>query len=148
MARVELSGVGGMAGEQLTGASRFATTWPEPPSQVQLNVRSIRAGVEVLEVHGDIDLTEAGAITERTHELLCGPARMVVLDLSGVRFMGSHGLTTVVRAHRTASEQNTELRGVTGVSNRAVIRPVTMTGLDRLIVWFPSVDEATAAEAV
>jgi anti-sigma B factor antagonist len=129
------------------GIDRFATTWPDPPSQVQLNVRSVRAGVEVLEVQGDIDLTEAGVISARTEELLCGPARMVVLDLSGVRFMGSHGLTTVVRAHRTAADQCTELRGVTGVSNRAVIRPVVMTGLDRLIVWYPSLDEATAAGA-
>lgn len=124
---------------------RYATSWPEPPSQVRLTVRSVRAGVEVLEVRGDIDLNESGAISERTHELLCGPARMVVLDLSRVRFMGSHGLTTVVAAHRTATEQGTELRGVTGPSNRAVIRPVRMTGLDRLIVWYPSVDEATAA---
>jgi anti-anti-sigma factor len=137
-----------MSGERLAGPARFATSWPEPPPQVQLNVRSIPTGVDVLEVRGDIDLTEAGAITARTRELLCGPARVVVLDLSGVRFMGSHGLTTVVQAHRTATEQNTELRGVTGVSNRAVIRPVRMTGLDRLFVWFPSVDEATAAPAV
>lgn len=136
-----------MPAEPQPGPARFATSWPEPPSQVQLNVRSVRAGVEVLEVRGDIDLTEAGAISARTHELLCGPARMVVLDLSGVRFMGSHGLTTVVKAHRTATEQQTELRGVTGVSNRAVIRPVRMTGLDRLIVWFPSVAEATAVPA-
>lgn len=133
--------------ERLADPDRFATSWPESPSQVHLNVRSIRSGVEVLEVRGDIDLTEAGAISARTHELLCGPARMVVLDLSEVRFMGSHGLSTVVQAHRTATEQRTELRGVTGRANRAVIRPVRMTGLDRLFVWFPSVDEATAAPA-
>ncbi|MBW0101836.1 STAS domain-containing protein [Pseudonocardia sp. KRD291] len=131
-----------MSTEQRTG-----TTWPQAESRVRLDESAPRAGVRVLAVAGEIDRTEAEEILERLVGLLGAPdAQLVVLDLAAVRFMGSHGLTTVVHAQRSAASLGRTLRGVTGAANRAVSRPITMTGLDRVIDWFPSLSSATATE--
>ncbi|MEQ3551117.1 STAS domain-containing protein [Pseudonocardia nematodicida] len=124
------------------------TSWPAPASRVQLRAHEPRSGVSVLEVIGEVDLTEADAIRERMTELL-REARTgrAVLDLSGVGFLGSHGLTAVVHSSRAATEAGIRLDGVTGPGNRAVIRPVRMTGLDQLIAWFPDLDAALAEDA-
>ncbi|MDN5915952.1 MAG: STAS domain-containing protein [Pseudonocardia sp.] len=125
--------------EQCTG-----TTWPRPQSRVRLDESAPQAGVRVLGVAGEIDRPEAEAILDRLVVLLRAPdAQLVVLDLSAVRFMGSHGLTAVVHAQRRAAALGRTLRGVTGAANRAVSRPITMTGLDWVIDWFPALPEAT-----
>ncbi|MEJ8278856.1 STAS domain-containing protein [Pseudonocardia spirodelae] len=123
-----------------------AGSWPEPTSRVSLREHTPRPGVTVLEVIGDVDLAEADAIRVRMSQMLhqTRPER-AVLDLSGVGFLGSHGLTAVVRSSRAAGEAGVRLDGVTGPGNRAVIRPVRMTGLDRLIAWYPDLDTALAA---
>lgn len=139
-----------MGGEPLTSSQqdvRTGTTWPQPESRVRLAESSPRAGVWVLGVAGEIDRLEAEAILARLDLLLRAPdTRVVVLDLTGVRFMGSHGLTLVVHAQRIATSLGRTLRGVTGPANRAVSRPVRMTGLDRVVDWFAGVPEATSAE--
>ncbi|GAA1390466.1 hypothetical protein GCM10009613_31090 [Pseudonocardia kongjuensis] len=116
-----------------------------PASKVRLRDHAPRPGITVLEVIGEIDQAEAEAIRLRMVELLrrTGPAR-AVLDLSGVGFLGSHGLTAVVRSSRAAVELGVLLSGVTGPDNRAVLRPVRMTGLDQVIRWFPDLDSALA----
>ena len=94
----------------------------------------------------DDDLAEAEAIRARMSEMLhqTRPAQ-ALLDLSGVGFLGSHGLTAVVRSSRAAGEAGVRLDGVTGPGNRAVIRPVRMTGLDQVITWYPDLDTALGA---
>ncbi len=121
-------------------------SWPEPHSRVSLREHTPAPGVTVLEVIGDVDLAEAEAIRARMAEMLhqTRPAR-ALLDLSGVGFLGSHGLTAVVRSSRAAGEAGVRLDGVTGPDNRAVIRPVRMTGLDQVITWYPDLDTALGA---
>lgn len=114
---------------------------------VRLDESSPRAGVQVLAVAGEIDRVEAEAILDRLTAMLRAPGtRLVVLDLSAVRFMGSHGLIAVVHAQRVAAAQGRTLRGVTGWANRAVSRTVTMSGLDWVVDWFPELPEATRTD--
>ncbi|MFP5020999.1 STAS domain-containing protein [Pseudonocardia phyllosphaerae] len=127
---------------------RSARTWPGGPDRVQLREHQPRPGLTVLEVTGEIDLSEADAIRERFAALVGGerPPERVVLDLSGVGFLGSHGLTAIVRASRAAREAGVRLSGVTGPENRAVIRPIRMTGLDLVVPWYADLTGALAAE--
>jgi len=117
----------------------------EPPSSSKVRLRDHvpRPGITVLEVTGEIDRAEAEAIQLRMVDLLhrTAPTR-AVLDLSGVGFFGSHGLTAVVGSSRAAEDLGVPLSGVTGPGNRAVQRPVRMTGLDRIIPWYPDLDSA------
>lgn len=123
----------------------FGPTWPVSTPRVELREHDPRPGVSVLEVYGEVDLVEADAIRTRMAALLGGSRpRRAVLDLSGVGFLGSHGLTAVVRSSRAADDAGVRLDGVTGPGNRAVIRPILMTGLDRVITWYPDLDSALA----
>lgn len=118
-------------------------SWPDPAPRVQVREHSPRPGVTVLEVIGEVDLLEADAIRNGMVALLGhGRPERAVLDLSGVGFLGSHGLSAVVRSSQAAGAAGVPLSGVTGPGNRAVIRPVRMTGLDRVLVWYPDLDAA------
>ena len=122
---------------------RTGPSWPEPAPRAELDTYIPRTGMAVLHVVGEIDHVEARVVQIRLIELLRAPdAQVVVLDLSRVTFMGSHALTAVVQAQRVAAELGRTLRGITGDGNRAVMRPVRMTGLDWVIEWFPGLPEA------
>jgi anti-anti-sigma regulatory factor len=61
-----------------------------------------------------------------------------ILDLTAVTFLGSAGLTALVEATRHSAAP---LRIVVD-SNRPVIRPIEVTGLDDVLRLYHSVDEA------
>ena len=78
---------------------------PEPPFATHLEERD---GRRVLRLTGDFDLSAApdaaAAITDA-----CDGAARVELDLSGVRFMDSSGLHTLVSARRRADRDGCAL---------------------------------------
>ncbi|OLR95042.1 STAS domain-containing protein [Actinokineospora bangkokensis] len=67
-------------------------------------------------------------------------AQVVVLDLSRVSFLDSAGLTHLVNAHTRCEQHAAELRVV--VADPVVTRPMELTGLDRVLRLFPTLDHA------
>jgi anti-anti-sigma factor len=65
------------------------------------------------------------------------------VDLTMTRFCDSAGLHVLVRAHRRALAEGGELR-LAIPAEGAVARIFTVTGLDRLIPSFGSLDQALA----
>lgn len=99
-------------------------------------------GVLVLTVTGEIDMENAPALCrsvtsaiDRTRGEPC------VLDLTTVTFLGSAGLTALLQATRHAEQRREPLRIVVD-SNRPVIRPIQVTGLDDVLSLYHSVAEA------
>jgi anti-sigma B factor antagonist len=99
-------------------------------------------GLLVIAVAGEIDLETAPALheavatgIERTRGRPC------VLDLTEVTFLGSVGLNMLVEATQLAESRREPLRIVVD-SNRPVIRPIQVTGLDAVLSLYHSVDEA------
>lgn len=103
-----------------------------------------RRGVRGLTVGGEIDSSEADALEHAGTALLDGGPDLLVVDLTGVRYFGSRGMTALLRIQWAAAEAGAVLRVVTGVANRPVIRPLTITGLDRELALFP--DTAAALD--
>jgi anti-sigma B factor antagonist len=68
---------------------------------------------------------------------------VVVADLSGVPFIDSSGLGVLIGALRRAREAGGELRVVSG--DDAVVKILRITGLDRVLPLFSSLDEAVGA---
>jgi anti-sigma B factor antagonist len=62
----------------------------------------------------------------------------LILDLAQVSFLGSRGLAMIVAAGRAARAASADLRGVTGPGNRAVLRPLEITGVIDTINWAPT----------
>jgi anti-sigma B factor antagonist len=65
----------------------------------------------------------------------------VVVDLTNVTYLGSHGLTALVTAAVEAQHQDEPLRIVVD-HQRQVIQPLQLTGLDKVLALYESVEDA------
>ncbi|MFI9005681.1 STAS domain-containing protein [Actinosynnema sp. NPDC053489] len=102
-----------------------------------------RRGVPVVAVTGEVDSTTAWPMRSGLlDELDRGPRRLVV-DLSGVRFIGSTGLRVLVEAIDRAQARGTAFAVAAG--HRAVLMPMRITELDREVAVRPTVEDAVAA---
>jgi anti-sigma B factor antagonist len=69
-----------------------------------------------------------------------GAARLAVVDLDGVQFLGSAGLSVLVEANELASRQDGDLRLV--CSSRPANRALEVTGLRQHFTFVGNVPEA------
>ncbi|WP_243769841.1 STAS domain-containing protein [Amycolatopsis acidicola] len=95
----------------------------------------------VLAVSGDIDMVTAPEFEKALMAALRDRPERLVVDLSGVDFLGSAGLTALVAAHQEAGER-TSLRVV--AESNATARPLQLTGLDQEITVCRNRPEALA----
>jgi anti-sigma B factor antagonist len=96
--------------------------------------RTARAdGVVVLAVAGEVDSLTSPDLRAALAAVLADPAcRGLVLDLSGVSFLSSAGLSVLVTAREDAHAREVELWLAGASGNRAVRRPLELTGLFEL----------------
>jgi anti-sigma B factor antagonist len=81
----------------------------------------------VVSVHGELDLASASTLRHRLLDLFGLPVTSVTLDLSGLSFMDSTGLSVLVGAERLAAERGIALE-VEGASTQ-VAWMLSLTGL-------------------
>ncbi|MFL6140630.1 MAG: DUF6292 family protein [Labedaea sp.] len=94
----------------------------------------------VLNVGGEIDLNNADELWEAAALAMSQRPRLVVIDLSQVRFLGSAGLQVLAEAHNRAKVDQIGLRVV--ASSRRTLLPLRVTGLASVMAVYPSLDEA------
>jgi len=126
---------------------------PRPASEAELDtstpglrieVQRPRPGTAVVAAHGEVDMLTApwlaGMLTVRLrHDTL----ELLVLDLSGLDFLGAAGLSVLVQTHLQARRRGTGLRIVTGDS-RPVVRALTAAGMHHDLPLSPTVAAAQA----
>jgi anti-sigma B factor antagonist len=100
---------------------------------------SQRDGARVLQVSGEIDILGAPALRSAL-VLALEESKLVVLDLSGVSFLGSSGLAVLVEAREQAQRASQDLRLV--CTTRIVLRALEATGLRELFVVAPDLNSA------
>jgi anti-sigma B factor antagonist len=110
--------------------------------QIQIDSGSPADGVVVLNVAGEVDLLTATALGERIREHLVPGTRVLILDLGKVSFLGSAGLAEIVAAGQAGATTV-----VLVATNRAVLRPLDVTGLLSLFTVYDTVDAAVADAA-
>lgn len=101
-------------------------------SHFRVEVRS-EGEAKVLSVSGELDLAAASSLEEELDRALTSGSQMIVLDLGGLEFIDSTGLSVLVRAHQRAQDGGLTL----GLVNPGaqVERLLSLTGLaDRLIL--------------
>jgi anti-anti-sigma factor len=96
----------------------------------------------IVHVTGEIDLSTSEAFADAISQALAaGTTSMVVVDLQHVTFMGSIGLSALIRADEEASQTGRVLRIASGsVAHRAI----EISGLDPVLAVFTTVDDAIA----
>jgi anti-anti-sigma factor len=103
-------------------------------------------GVVVLRIGGELDLLTVPDLRVRLDEATATTIGPVVIDLSDVQFLSSTGLHLLISQNADLAAVGRPLLLVTG-EVRAVVRPLRITGLDRLLRLYPDMSTALAADA-
>jgi anti-anti-sigma factor len=98
-------------------------------------------GCVVLRVEGEVDLSNAGGLGTNLRQLV--ETDHVVVDLTGVTFMDSTGVSALIAATKHAANSGTSLR-VAG-ARRAVMLTLQVVGVDSYLGHEGSVADAIAA---
>lgn len=101
-----------------------------------------RADVVVVRIGGEVDMLTTPMVSSLISEQLQSELSLLVLDLTGVGFLGSSGLAALVAAREEAGGRGVPLRLVS--SGHAVQRPLTATGLAELFEVYDSLEQALA----
>ncbi|AUI64656.1 anti-anti-sigma factor [Amycolatopsis sp. BJA-103] len=83
-------------------------------------------GAITIAVTGDIDISTSPRLLSEIRALLAGAPRVAVIDLTGVGFCDSSGLSVLVQLNRQCAESGTDL----GLApSKVVRRAIELTGL-------------------
>ncbi|MEA2180587.1 MAG: anti-sigma factor antagonist [Solirubrobacteraceae bacterium] len=96
----------------------------------------------LLELHGELDLGTAQQLRETLIEVI-GEGTRVVVDLELVDFIDSVGLGVLVGGLKRARTRNGEL--VLVCTSRAALKPLEITGLDRVFTIHGAREAALAS---
>ena len=147
----------GRYGAPVTDSDRNAWEAPSAPADV-MTLSTTRAGsAAVVTVTGELDLQTARELMSVVDDTLSWPELGgVVVDLTGVSFLGSSGLGTLAElATRTTTSAGSApfeqpapplppLRIVAPPDNRAVIRPWETMNLQQILPLYPDIPSALA----
>ena len=100
------------------------------------------SGVPVVAAPEEIDMTSAPELRSALLEAAAHGHRTLVVDMTRTQFCDSSGVHTLLAAHERARAEGGELLLV--ISAAIVLRIFEITGMDRIIRNFPSLDEALA----
>ena len=99
-------------------------------------------GVPVVTAPEEIDITNATGLRAALHDAAARGQGTLVVDMTQTLFCDSAGLHALVSAHRRAIAEGGEL--LLAISGAAVLRILAITGIDRVIPSFTSLEEALA----
>lgn len=122
-------------------AGHGSTEW-ETPAGVVASLQMAGLAVESrtdgsVAVAGELSLAEAPILERHLAELLESASATIIVDLGGVEFIDSTGLSVLVRAHQQASERGIGF-GVQNPRSQAR-RLLSLTGLEeRLTIRSPT----------
>ena len=102
-------------------------------------------GQAVIALPEHIDVSNAGPIREELLSVINRGAKALIADLTATISCDHAGADALVRAHQRAVVSGTELR--IAVTAQIVRRVLSLSGLDRLVSIYPSLEAATAARA-
>ncbi len=106
--------------------------------------RKTDSGVAVITISGRLVFgREVDRLETLVNELITAGQQKFVFDLSTLDYVDSSGIGTIVACLTHIKQGGGELR--TAGSNPRIQRLFTMTGVDKLLSFYPTVAEATAA---
>lgn len=94
---------------------------------LSLSTRTGEDGSVRVTATGEVDTLTAPAFRSVLDTVVQRRPPELVIDLSGIRFLGSAGLTVLVEAHHAANDRDVALRLI--ATTRAVTGALTVTGL-------------------
>lgn len=94
---------------------------------ITLTAREVAVGVVVVAVTGELDMATVPKVEEYVRRRLGDVSQALVLDLSGVTFLGSTGVNLLIALRAQCAEVGAALRLV--ATTKAVLQPLQLTDL-------------------
>ncbi len=94
----------------------------------------------VLKVSGALDTITAPSLATHLDVVLNHEPAVLIVDLTGVDFLSSAGMTLLVETHRLTARTATMLR--VAADGPATSRPMRSIGVDKIVDLYASVTEA------
>lgn len=107
------------------------------------HTRREEGAVTILELAGELEVSEAPALRDLLGAAVAGPQSRMLLDLTAVTFIDSSGIGVLVGAQRLADAAGSRL-GLAG-ANAGVRRVFELTRTDRVLRLFDTAAEGVAA---
>lgn len=98
----------------------------------------------VITLPDEIDVTNAGHVRDALMQALAGGAAVLAADMTGTRFCACQGVRALLEAGQAAASAGTALR--VAASEPMVRQVLELTGADRLLDTYPSLQAALAAQ--
>lgn len=108
---------------------------------VTLTAREVSAGVVVVAVAGELDMATTPVVEEYVHQRLGDAGQALVLDLSGVTFLGSTGINLLIALRAACEAAGAALRLV--ATTKVVLQPLELTDLTGHFTIVTAVSEAS-----
>lgn len=105
--------------------------------------RSHPAGATVVAATGELDHHTAQDLTRAIDETPFDPDAPVVIDLTGLTYCDSTGITVLFAAYNRAQQSHAQL--VFAGLNTDLMRVFRIVGLDQLFTFQPTVEHAISA---
>jgi anti-sigma B factor antagonist len=103
----------------------------------------LKGETAVLHLRGEADLDSVPVLRDAMIGAVDQGAKNLVIDLSGLQFIDSTGLGTIVGGLRRVKERNGSFSIV--ATRNDFLKILKITGLDTIIPIFPTVEEALSA---
>ena len=97
----------------------------------------------IIALPAEIDMANADRVGQQLGSALAPGVTTVIADMRATRFCDSSGISVLVRAHKQATANGTQLRLV--VPSAAVLRILTLVQMDHLLLISPTLSQALAA---
>ncbi|HEX2312252.1 MAG TPA: anti-sigma factor antagonist [Thermomonospora sp.] len=115
--------------------------------QLTLTTRG-KDGCAVISLRGELDIASADDLRRHLHAARRAHGDRLVLDLGALEFMDSHGLSVIIGCHKAVTAGRDGRGGLALTGARPIVRrTLEITGLDRRLPLYDTVDQATAAMA-
>jgi anti-sigma B factor antagonist len=103
-----------------------------------------RVPLAVVTLPAEIDMANADRVSADLQAAFALGVATVVVDMTATAFCDSRGIHALVLAHQRATAGGAELRLV--VPSACVLRVLALTGLDRWLAIYPSLQQALAVQ--
>jgi anti-sigma B factor antagonist len=97
----------------------------------------------VIALPAEIDMANAAEVGQQLGSAVEPGVKTVIADMTATTFCDSSGISMLVRAHKQAVANGTELRLV--VSATPVLRSLALASIDHLLPIYPSLSTALTA---
>jgi anti-sigma B factor antagonist len=111
-------------------------------SPLDVTLRTAATG-PVLLVVGELDYEQATALREQVERLVLTPGQSLVIDLSGLEFCDSTGISALLGARRCAQAAGAEV--VLAAVPANTLRILRVVGLDQVFTIHPRTQTATGS---